>query len=66
MIGWIIDGTQSFGSGDEFILNRIEQLKKPVILIVNKVDMVKKEKLLETLLGCRIVIISIKLFQLVL
>ena len=51
VIGWIIDGTQSFGSGDEFILNRIEQLKKPVILIVNKVDMVKKEKLLETLLG---------------
>ena len=51
VIGWIIDGTQSFGSGDEFILNRIEQLKKPVILIVNKVDMKKKKKLLETLLG---------------
>lgn len=59
VIGWIIDGTQSFGSGDEFILNRIEQLKKPVILIVNKVDMVKKEKLLETLLGWQLSLIHI-------
>ncbi|MGN1276311.1 MAG: GTPase Era [Floccifex sp.] len=49
-IGWIIDVTQSFGSGDEFILNRIQALHKPVILIVNKVDRLPKEKLMKRLL----------------
>lgn len=49
-IGWIIDVTQSFGSGDEFILNRIQALHKPVILIVNKVDRLPKDKLMKRLL----------------
>ena len=50
-IGWIIDGTQAFGTGDEFILNRIEALHKPVILIVNKVDRMNREKLMKRLLS---------------
>lgn len=50
VIGWIIDGTKHFGTGDEFILNRISTLQKPVILIVNKVDTMNKEKLMPILL----------------
>ena len=50
-IGWIIDGTQSFGSGDTFILDRIKTLHKPVILIVNKVDRLSKEKMMEMLMN---------------
>ncbi|MDD7282043.1 GTPase Era [Floccifex sp.] len=50
-IAWIIDVTQSFGSGDEFILSRIQSLHKPVILIVNKVDCISKEKLMKKLLN---------------
>lgn len=49
VIGWIVDATQSFGSGDEFILNRIKDLGKPVILLMNKVDRLSKEALLKRL-----------------
>ncbi len=49
-IGWIIDVTKPFGRGDEFILSRIKDLHKPVILIVNKVDCISKEKLMNRLL----------------
>lgn len=49
VIGWIVDATQSFGSGDEFIFNRIKDLGKPVILLMNKVDRLSKEALLKRL-----------------
>lgn len=49
-VAWIIDVTQNFGPGDEFVLDRIRNLPKPVILLVNKVDLVPKEKLLRKLL----------------
>ena len=51
MIAWIIDASQKFGPGDEFILNRIKDLHKPVMLLVNKVDKISKEALLHTLLS---------------
>lgn len=50
VVAWIIDVTQNFGPGDEFVLERIRDLHKPVILLVNKVDLVPKEKLLRKLL----------------
>lgn len=49
VIAWIIDVTQAFGPGDEFVLNRIKNLNKPVVLLVNKVDRLNKEKLLKRL-----------------
>lgn len=39
----IIDGTQDFGSGDEFVLNELKKVKTPVYLVVNKIDLVKDE-----------------------
>ncbi len=51
VIGWIIDGSETFGRGDEFILERIKKLNKPVILLVNKVDTLNKEKLLKRLMS---------------
>ena len=51
MVAWIIDASQKFGPGDEFILNRIQDLHKPVLLLVNKVDKISKETLLNTLLS---------------
>lgn len=50
VVAWIIDITQSFGSGDEFVLNRLKTLDKPVILLVNKIDKVDKEQLLKRLM----------------
>ncbi|MBP3853174.1 MAG: GTPase Era [Erysipelotrichaceae bacterium] len=49
-IAWIIDGSQSFGKGDQFILDRIRGLEKPVILLVNKIDKLSKEDLIRALL----------------
>lgn len=46
---WIVDGTQSFGSGDNFILERLKTLGKPIILLLNKVDKMSRENLLKRL-----------------
>lgn len=50
VIAWIVDITQRFGPGDEFILNRIKTLHKPVLLLVNKIDKLSKEKILQALM----------------
>lgn len=44
---FLIDVEKGFGKGDAFILERLKELHKPVILLMNKVDRIKKEKLLE-------------------
>lgn len=50
VIGWIVDVTQNFGPGDEFVLERIKSLHKPVLLLVNKMDLLPKDKLIHHLL----------------
>lgn len=49
-IGWIVDGTKPFGRGDQFILDRIQTLDKPVVLLVNKIDKCSKEEMIQTLM----------------
>lgn len=44
---FLIECDKPFGRGDTFILERLKELNKPVILLINKVDKVKKETLLE-------------------
>ena len=51
VIAWIVDITQRFGPGDEFILNRIKSLHKPVLLLVNKIDRFSKEKMIQALMA---------------
>jgi GTP-binding protein Era len=43
----IVDVTQKFGGGDEFVLELLKQVTSPVILLLNKIDLVEKPKLLE-------------------
>lgn len=50
VVAWIIDVTQNFGPGDQFVLDRIKDLNKPVLLLVNKTDLLPKEKLLTKLM----------------
>lgn len=45
IILFLVDVTKDYGKGDEFVLNKIKDLKKPVLLVLNKVDLIKKEKL---------------------
>ncbi|MEE8377333.1 MAG: GTPase Era [Candidatus Aminicenantaceae bacterium] len=42
----LIDTTLRFGHGDQFVLNSLKDIKTPVILLINKVDIIKKDKIL--------------------
>lgn len=45
-IFFVIDATEKFGGGEKYILERLSATTKPVILVVNKVDLIEREKLL--------------------
>lgn len=47
IILFLIDAEKGFGKGDNFILERLKTLNKPVLLLLNKVDRIKKDHLLE-------------------
>lgn len=42
----LIDATLKFGHGDEFVIDTLKKVSTPVFLLINKVDIVKKEKIL--------------------
>lgn len=42
----LIDATQKFGHGDEFALEILKETSTPIFLLINKVDILKKEKIL--------------------
>lgn len=46
LICLLVDATQKFGHGDEFALEMLKQTSRPVLLLLNKVDIVKKDKIL--------------------
>ncbi|MBR2519386.1 MAG: GTPase Era [Selenomonadaceae bacterium] len=45
-IFFVIDATEKFGGGEKYILERLDSTTKPVILVVNKVDLIEREKIL--------------------
>ncbi|MBQ9329228.1 MAG: GTPase Era [Solobacterium sp.] len=49
LIYLVTDGTKAYGSGDEFVLNLVQQAGVPVFLIFNKIDCLPKEKVLKNL-----------------
>jgi GTPase len=42
----VVDATQRFGSGDEFVLDILKRAGGKVLLLINKIDLLQKEKLL--------------------
>jgi len=46
LINLLIDATQRFGHGDQFVIETLKKVSTPIILLINKVDIVKKEKVL--------------------
>ncbi|MGI6065182.1 MAG: GTPase Era [Bacillota bacterium] len=46
VILYMVDASAEFGRGEEFILSRLEKVKTPVFLVINKIDLLAKEKLL--------------------
>ncbi len=45
-IFFVIDATEKFGGGEKYILERLAATDKPVILVVNKIDLIGRDKLL--------------------
>lgn len=43
---YVVDTSVPPGSGEEFILNQIAGVRTPAILVLNKIDLIKKEELL--------------------
>ncbi|MFS0672844.1 GTPase Era [Ornithinibacillus sp. 179-J 7C1 HS] len=43
---FMINADEGYGKGDQFIIDRLERVKSPVFLVVNKIDLVHPDKLL--------------------
>lgn len=50
VIYFLADATKEYGRGDEFILNNIKDFGAPVFLLLTKIDLMPKDKLLDTLM----------------
>ena len=42
----LIDVTLKFGQGDQFVIDRLKEVATPIFLLINKVDIIKKGKIL--------------------
>jgi GTPase len=42
----LIDATEKYGHGDEYVLEVLRRVKTPVFLLINKVDIVRKDRVL--------------------
>ena len=43
---WLVEPTTFIGAGEQHIIRQLEKVKTPVILVINKTDMVKPEEVL--------------------
>lgn len=46
VLGVVVDATEAIGGGDRFILQQLRRVKSPVVLVLNKIDLMAKPKLL--------------------
>ena len=45
-IFFVIDATEKFGGGEKYILERLNETSQPVILVINKIDLLPRAELL--------------------
>lgn len=49
VILWLVEPTHFIGAGERHIIEQLQRTKTPVILVVNKIDTVKKEQLFSSI-----------------
>src|SRR5882762_4698063 len=49
VVGLVVDVTEPLGKGDRFVLDLLKSAPAPVFLLLNKIDLVKKTRLLPIL-----------------
>ncbi|HAD19893.1 MAG: GTPase Era [Eubacterium sp.] len=47
VILWLVEPSNFIGAGEKHIIEELKKVKTPVILVINKIDTVKKEEILE-------------------
>ena len=50
-IVFVVDATEKFGPGEHYILERLKSTKRPVILAINKLDLIDKEAVLPIIIN---------------
>ncbi|MFC0473477.1 GTPase Era [Halalkalibacter kiskunsagensis] len=45
LVLYVVDATEAFGSGEEFIIERLKDTTTPVFLVINKIDKISPEKI---------------------
>ncbi len=51
VILFLIDVSEELGPGDKYIIERLKEVQKPVLLILNKIDKIPKEQILEKIVS---------------
>lgn len=46
VVCWLVEPTTYIGAGEQHIIERLKKIKAPIILVINKVDTIKKEEIL--------------------
>ena len=46
LILWLVEPSTFIGAGEQYICEQLQMIKTPIILVINKIDTVKKEELL--------------------
>jgi len=46
VILFLVDASENLSGGDKFIIELLKEINKPVILVLNKIDKIKKDKIL--------------------
>ena len=49
VILWLVEPTTFIGAGEQRIIERLKKVNTPVILVINKIDSVKKEEILKAI-----------------
>lgn len=49
VILWLVEPTTFIGAGERYIIEKLQRVKTPVILVVNKVDTVKEEEVFKSI-----------------
>ncbi|MCI9233043.1 MAG: GTPase Era [Bacilli bacterium] len=51
VILFLVDASEELGLGDKYIIERLKEVTKPVLLILNKIDKIPKEHILEKIVA---------------
>ncbi len=49
VILWLVEPTTFIGAGEQHIIEQLEKINTPVILVINKIDTVKKEEIMASI-----------------